>query len=375
MKCEICQKEFDNNKSLSIHLSKKHLFKKEDMKNYYDKYIDNNTHKCYYCDNESKFINFSKGYHKICSSDICFKKTIATGTYEFIMYKYNLNEEDAKQMQQERALKRGLKIKEGLDKSFNLNNNFFKEKSHQTIEYWLKRGYTEEDAKIKIQEIFNNIHCKTSLKRKNNPEEFLDVNPTQLAYWIKKGYKQEEASKKLKERQSTFTLEKCITKYGKEEGINKYNNRQIKWSEKIEKKYKNGEFSKCTDKNYSKKELELVKIIVDKLKLNEDEYSDSIKNTFYIRIKELNKTFSFDFVFKHKIIEFNGDYWHCNPKYYNENFYHKHIKLYAKDIWINDKNKIESVKKIGFDVLEIWESDYKKDKEKIIQECINFLTN
>ena len=45
------------------------------------------------------------------------------------------------------------------------------------------------------------------------------LSETQLDYWIeKKGYNEEEAKIKLSERQSTFSLEKCISKYGEEEG-------------------------------------------------------------------------------------------------------------------------------------------------------------
>ena len=41
----------------------------------------------------------------------------------------------------------------------------------------------------------------------------------------------------LKERQTTFTLEKCIEKYGKNEDTEKYNNRQSEWKKKVFNKY------------------------------------------------------------------------------------------------------------------------------------------
>ena len=41
-------------------------------------------------------------------------------------------------------------------------------------------------------------------------------NTNQIEYWIKKGFSEEEAKMKVAERQRTFTLEKCIEKYGKE---------------------------------------------------------------------------------------------------------------------------------------------------------------
>lgn len=43
----------------------------------------------------------------------------------------------------------------------------------------------------------------------------------------------DEAKKALKERQSTFSLEKCIKKYGEEEGLKKFNERQQKWQNSL----------------------------------------------------------------------------------------------------------------------------------------------
>ena len=40
------------------------------------------------------------------------------------------------------------------------------------------------------------------------------VSTNQKEYWIERGYSPDEAVKKVSERQSTFSLEKCISKYG-----------------------------------------------------------------------------------------------------------------------------------------------------------------
>ena len=143
----------------------------------------------------------------------------------------------------------------------------------------------------------------------------------------------------------------------------------------MEEQYHDGKYTRCNDNKCSKPELELIDEIVKRMKLNENQYNSSKNNTFYTRIKDYDRTISLDFVFNKKVIEFNGDYWHCNPLYYKENYYHKHIKNTAKEIWNNNKNKLDYMKKLGYDVLEIWETDYNNNKEKIIQECINFLTN
>ena len=42
-----------------------------------------------------------------------------------------------------------------------------------------------------------------------------------------------------------------------------------------------------------------------------------------------------------KIIEENGDYLHCNPIKYNENYMHSIKKMTASKIWEYDKIKVE----------------------------------
>ncbi len=61
-------------------------------------------------------------------------------------------------------------------------------------------------------------------------------------------------------------------------------------------------------------------------------------------------------------IEFNGDFWHCNPNIFNENYYHPIIKMTAKEIWEKDRKKYEMYRKNGYNVFIIWESDNLKKK-------------
>jgi hypothetical protein len=70
-----------------------------------------------------------------------------------------------------------------------------------------------------------------------------------------------------------------------------------------------------------------------------------------------------------KIIEFNGDYWHCNPLLYESNFYHKHLKKTASEVWKQDYLKIKTAIDNGFEVKIVWWSDFEKDPEKVLKEC------
>ena len=52
---------------------------------------------------------------------------------------------------------------------------------------------------------------------------------TKIEYYIERGLNEEETRAALAERQSTFSLEKCIEKYGEEEGYSVWCARQQKW--------------------------------------------------------------------------------------------------------------------------------------------------
>lgn len=66
------------------------------------------------------------------------------------------------------------------------------------------------------------------------------------------------------------------------------------------------------------------------------------------------------------IVEFMGNYWHCNPATYEENYWHKKKGLFAKQIWEADKERKEILETFGYNVFPIWESDYTKDKDQVI---------
>lgn len=59
---------------------------------------------------------------------------------------------------------------------------------------------------------------------------------TKLDYWLNKGLTEEEAKIALKERQTTFSLEKCIEKYGEIEGTKRWKERQDKWQNTLNSK-------------------------------------------------------------------------------------------------------------------------------------------
>lgn len=75
------------------------------------------------------------------------------------------------------------------------------------------------------------------------------------------------------------------------------------------------------------------------------------------------------------IIEYNGDYWHCNPRIYEKNYWNSKKEMYAYELWRKDKIKKNLAFKNGYKFITIWESDYKKDRNKILRSILDYEKN
>lgn len=74
--------------------------------------------------------------------------------------------------------------------------------------------------------------------------------------------------------------------------------------------------------------------------------------------------------FSHNIIiEFNGDFWHCNPSTYSKDFFHPVKKLTAAEIWSYDEKRQNFLQKAGFNVIIVWEAEYNSNcwKQQLIE--------
>ena len=90
----------------------------------------------------------------------------------------------------------------------------------------------------------------------------------------------------------------------------------------------------------------------------------------------IHKLYRVDYKLENKIIEFFGDFWHANPKIYEENEKLKYVNMIkiAKDVWKADQIRIDTLKSMGYDVLIVWESDYVEFPEDTVYTCIDFLS-
>lgn len=75
---------------------------------------------------------------------------------------------------------------------------------------------------------------------------------------------------------------------------------------------------------------------------------------------------------KKLVIEYYGDYWHANPRIYSHDTYIDAIKLTAKEKWNRDRKRNFGLRRAGYTILIIWESQWHTDK-KYVFEKINKL--
>lgn len=209
--------------------------------------------------------------------------------------------------------------------------------------------YNEENKKRVVQKI------SESNKKNGN-------NSTTLIYWINKGYSEDEAKKELSKRQTTFSLEKCIEKYGEEKGKEIWLNRQEKWINSFKNSRKNG-FSKISQKlfwdifnNILKKE----DIYFAELGENKEKDDSGKNNEYKLRLDKQIILPDFLDLKNKKIIEFDGSYWH------NE-------KLIGTPNAMRDSKRDKLCEQNNFKVLRVKEDEYRKFPDKVLQECLDFL--
>lgn len=181
------------------------------------------------------------------------------------------------------------------------------------------------------------------------------ITPMQIEYWLEKtGGNVEEAERLLKDRQSTFSLEKCILKYGEEKGLQVWKERQEKWF----RNYKKSNFSKVSQQLF----LSLYDQLLDKnvyfAYCNHGTIDTSgVNNEFTLTLDDRTIKPDFFMPASGKIIEFDGVYYHRNTP---EN------RSY-------EARRDASIRSSGYSVIHVSEADWKKSPDKVIEDCLKFL--
>lgn len=374
--CPISKREFNSSKGLSVYLTKT---LKIDHSLYYDTYINHRDSTCFFCNNKGEFISAGKGYRNLCNEEECIKKSFNSHSIEGFMYRNLCSREDAEilfKVENERQLTERMKTQSILRKE---DIDWDKKRSRNCKEFWMNKGFTEDDSILKSKEVMDEIHKKTSDKLKSNPLKYAYKYPTKIEYYTKKGISEEDAKLKISEIQNRFSLDICIEKYGEIDGKDIWNKRQEKWlntmdsksdEEKIEinrkKMFNNSGYSKISQKMFWE---------VHKFYENNNIKFEELNGEVIRYDKENNRHYRYDYVdfTKQKIIEYNGDFWHCNPEQYESNHIHKIMNVSASYLWEKERLKIEWFEKRGYEVLVIWDSEYRKYPKQTLEKCIEFL--
>ena len=241
-----------------------------------------------------------------------------------------------------------------------------------TLEYFVEK-YGEEVGSLKYEEVCKNKGVTKKNCIKKYGEEFgkkffdeyckvqIDAGNT-LKYFVGK-YGEIEGKKKYDEvcHQKPMTLTNFIRKYGEDEGLKRY-------KQHIEK----------TSVGYSKVSQELFMKIDEKLGDFANDSFFFVKNyetEVEIEINGKKKFAKLDYELNNKVIEFNGDFWHANPKiYHKDDILTLHlVKRRVKDIWLNDFLRKQELERHGFKILIVWESDYAENPDRVVDECVKFL--
>lgn len=265
------------------------------------------------------------------------------------------------------------KINPITNKLYTIEEADFERNSRRPIrkEYWIKQGHTAENA-IKLAEETKNANNKKGAKKSADSNVRRVTSKRCIEYYTARGYSQDEAEKLVSQGQRHFSKDICIEKYGETEGLKIWQQRQRCWqatlnSKSDEEKTRINRLKLSKGITVSSAEKEIiaeVKQTDDNLKII-PQFALSVDN---------KKQYVYDIAVDKKIIEYNGDFWHCNPKKYSADYINPRTKLKASEKWRLDQEKIRFARDQGYEVLVVWESDFKKNKEKVLAECIKFLT-
>ena len=115
----------------------------------------------------------------------------------------------------------------------------YKRNSQRPIrkEYWLEQGFDLETSIEKaLQQKRSNDKSGSLFVKSRNKEEGRSPSPRCVEYYLLRGFTEEEATQEISKIQSTFSLEICIEKYGYVEGNLLWQDRQDRWQNTLNSK-------------------------------------------------------------------------------------------------------------------------------------------
>lgn len=211
--------------------------------------------------------------------------------------------------------------------------------------YNKSRAITKENLILKYGEIEGNLKYENYVRKQKYTKS--------KQYYIDK-YGETEGLKKFNNicKRKRNTKENFISKYGETEGLKRWNN----YRSNVRTPY-----SKIASELFTKLDKTLKTLIFEPK--NRELLLESSENYFYYDCfhKESNT-----------IIEFNGDYFHINPKIYSKDNWKPIFNLDYDKIILKDRIKQDFAVKY-YRLIVVWESYYKNNKDKCVDEILSLI--
>jgi predicted Zn-ribbon and HTH transcriptional regulator len=389
--CQICKKQYDNYRSLSLHIKNKH---KLEPKDYYDKYLKKkNEDLCEVCRNNTNWVSMSKGYNRFCSN-LCVSKSKSVQSKREKTNLKRYGSTNSSKVEKFKEKRKNTKIKRyGYEYGF--ENKEFKTKAEQTMidKYGTSNINKLDDIKKKIKD--TNLKRYGTINPTSNEQIKKRIKNTNLKrYGYEWGLMRPEIIKKAR---NNFQKNKknIILKLRKQNLTNGYNLLKSNLKNKglnllcdidnyngtydihtMKRYYYNleckecghifnssiafGELPSCPKCNpkkiMSNPEFEIFSYITDELNISKEEIMQSDRSGIAGRSEHNNSPKELDlYLPKYKFaIEYDGLYWH-SEKYLDKNY---HL------------DKTKSCESNGIQLLHIFENEWLNPIKKDIWKSI-----
>lgn len=303
--------------------------------------------------------------------------------------------------------------------------------------YWIEQGYTKEEAKLKVRQLYQKRTLDYWLYHGCNEEEaeikrreYIDSTcPAKKEHWLKKGLSEKEAEEKVKKysqklseasQNSNYDRRKSARfstvfwterGYSEEEAKNKVleiqheihrtrkkavrpkievSDKQRAWHSYRCKQLTKAGFSPIhkeywIKRGYTEEEAkkEAYKVrsnnnaVHSKLEIKFLDTLESVLNIKFERNHYLTINGSGiipDGKYGKYIIEFNGTNPHCDPRFFSENDINGFGNI-ATDIWLKDAKKLDRYRSKDYTVFIIWEHDANKHTDEICKMIKEIMEN
>lgn len=255
-----------------------------------------------------------------------------------------------------------------------------------SLENYINR-YGEELGTIKWQEYLSKRHATYKINKAKGKYASRNLAWFQNKYGEQKGY--EVWDKKRKKQSYKVSKQYYIDTYGEELGNIKCRNTKARdldffiskygidqGTEKYYSMIKKSMTKLKSRKSYSKWSIEICEIlkntIDDIFYYGDNEMIWCLPEEYQLLLKQ--RIISPDLFYRGKVIEFQGDLFHGNPNLFEEtDTPHPFKELTVAELREKDIHRINYYHSKGYEVLEIWEHDYKINAEEVIKQCLTFL--